>query len=65
MANIDAIRASTVRASMGNNFEAVLSSKDLFINPDSGAMHLKQSARVSLLSSCSIIHPLFNNMHKG
>jgi hypothetical protein len=28
-------------------------------------MHIKQSVRVSLLSSISIIRPLFNDMHKG
>ena len=45
MANISALRAS-----MGSNIVAARSSMELVINPtDSGAMHLKQSARVSLL----------------
>ena len=61
MANISALQVS-----MGSNLVAAWSSiMELFINPDSGAMHIKQSVRVSLLSSISIIRPLFNDMHKG
>ena len=61
MANIAALRVS-----MGSNIVAARSSMELFINPaDSGAMHMQQSARFSLLSSSSIIHPLFNDMPIG
>ena len=58
MTNIAALRVS-----MGNNIVAARLSMELFINPaDSGAMHIQQSVRVSLLSSSSIIRPLFNDM---
>ena len=40
MANIAALWAS-----MGSNIVAAGSSMELFINPDSGAMHLKQRVR--------------------
>ena len=49
MANIAALWAS-----MGSNIVAARSSMELFINPtDNGAMHLIQSALVSLLSLSS------------
>ena len=61
MANIAALWVS-----MGSNIVAARSSMKLDINPaDSGAMNMQQITRFLLLSSSSIIRPLFNNMPIG